>query len=148
MSEANQTQIGGDHYKTGGLEHWDLIENHGIGYLEGCATKYVTRCRKKNGLQDLDKATHYVIKLRELAMQNKRYPTGAATVADLQAFFRSSRCNELECAIIGILCTWSVPEDLTNALNLLSDYRRLLIINGPRTLEDGGHHARQTENPA
>ena len=42
-----------------------MVEDNGIGYLEGCATKYVTRWRNKHGLEDLDKAKHYVEKLLE-----------------------------------------------------------------------------------
>ena len=36
---ANEYQIGGSHYKRPGIiEHWDMIEEYNIGYLEGCAT--------------------------------------------------------------------------------------------------------------
>lgn len=62
---ANTKQIGGSHYRAE-LQHWDLVERYGVGYLEGCATKYLTRFEKKNGLQDLDKALHYAEKLLEM----------------------------------------------------------------------------------
>ena len=66
MSEANQVQIGGAHYKSAqGLQHWDLVETYRVGYLEGNASKYLTRWRKKNGVQDLQKAAHYLRKLYE-----------------------------------------------------------------------------------
>src|SRR6185369_13146900 len=67
-SNANSRQVGGDHYKTE-IEHWDFVESNGIGYLEGCATKYVTRARKKNGRQDLEKAVHYVDKIIDLEQE-------------------------------------------------------------------------------
>lgn len=66
---ANATQVGGTHYKTG-YEHWDWVEDVGMGYLLGCATKYVSRGRKKNGLQDFEKAVHYVDKFLEVARAN------------------------------------------------------------------------------
>lgn len=65
MSDPNDRQVGGEHYRAS-IQHWDLIEGDGHGYLEGCATKYLTRWRRKNGLQDLDKAVHYLEKLSSL----------------------------------------------------------------------------------
>lgn len=65
--EANSKQVGGDHYKTSGEEHWDRIYRlYGPGYLVGCITKYVERYQKKNGKEDLKKAIHYLEKLIEL----------------------------------------------------------------------------------
>lgn len=67
---ANTKQVGGDHYAKGGeFQHWDLISyNFGAGYLIGCATKYLTRWRDKNGVQDLQKSLHYIEKLQELRL--------------------------------------------------------------------------------
>ena len=60
---ANEVQVGGDHYKSS-LQHWDFVSQALCGcYLEGCITKYVSRWRKKNGKQDLQKAAHYLDKL-------------------------------------------------------------------------------------
>lgn len=64
-STANATQVGGAHYKVA-IEHWDFVANRGLGYFEGQVTKYVTRWRKKNGVQDLQKARHFLSKLIEL----------------------------------------------------------------------------------
>jgi len=61
---ANDHQVGGQHYKTN-YEHWDLVLATGMGYLEGCATKYVARWRNKDGVADLKKALHYVEKIQE-----------------------------------------------------------------------------------
>lgn len=62
----NMTQIGGGHYKGTTYQHWDFVIQALEGrYLEGNITKYVTRHRKKNGLQDLLKARHYLDKLIE-----------------------------------------------------------------------------------
>lgn len=68
MSNANDKQIGGDHYKhPNGEEHWDRQWRlFGPGYFVGCITKYVERYRFKNGIQDLEKAAHFLQKLIEL----------------------------------------------------------------------------------
>lgn len=64
MNRANERQHGGDHY-SGEYQHWDLVIDTRMGYLEGCATKYLSRWRNKNGIEDLRKAQHYVEKLLE-----------------------------------------------------------------------------------
>lgn len=64
---ANDKQIGGTHYKKGGEEHWDRQWRlYGRGYFVGCITKYVERYHEKNGVQDLQKAQHFLEKLIEL----------------------------------------------------------------------------------
>lgn len=63
---ANDRQVGGDHYKTGGEEHWDRVERLGLDYFQGQITKYVERWRKKNGVQDLHKARHFLDKYIEI----------------------------------------------------------------------------------
>lgn len=69
---ANERQIGGNHYKKGGEEHWDRQWRlFGRGYFIGCITKYVERYPEKNGVQDLEKARHFIDKLIELESQPK-----------------------------------------------------------------------------
>lgn len=65
---ANDRQVGGDHYKQlDGEQHWDRVWRlYGRGYFVGQITKYVERYHLKNGLQDLEKAKHFLDKLIEL----------------------------------------------------------------------------------
>lgn len=70
---ANDRQPGGTHYRDAGeIQHWDVISQYNVGYLEGCATKYLSRWRKKGGLLDLEKAAHYTDKLIEMVETGKR----------------------------------------------------------------------------
>ena len=62
--EANEYQIGGNHYQ-GEYQHWDFVCDTDSHYLLGCATKYIARWRKKNGIQDLRKASHYLTKAED-----------------------------------------------------------------------------------
>lgn len=57
---ANDRQVGGTHYRTKplGVQHWDYCSACEVQYLEGLASKYVSRWRKKNGVVDLEKAVH------------------------------------------------------------------------------------------
>lgn len=63
---ANDIQHGGDHYKTKAIQPWDFIISNNIGFLEGNAIKYLCRWRDKGGIQDLEKARHYIDKLIEV----------------------------------------------------------------------------------
>lgn len=63
---ANSIQIGGEHYKTKAIQPWDFIAANELGYMEGCIVKYVSRYKYKGGLEDLQKAMHYLSKLVEI----------------------------------------------------------------------------------
>lgn len=62
---ANEKQVGGTHYKST-MECWDYIIANNLGYLEGTAIKYITRWKKKNGIEDIRKAIHFLEKLVEI----------------------------------------------------------------------------------
>jgi hypothetical protein len=67
---ANANQVGGDHYRNKAIQPWDYITSNNLGYLEGCVIKYVSRYKEKGGIQDLQKAAHYLQKLMEV--ENER----------------------------------------------------------------------------
>ena len=54
-----------NHYNQG-IECWDYVVSHGLGFLEGNIIKYVTRYKHKNGLEELKKAKEYLDKLIEV----------------------------------------------------------------------------------
>ena len=61
---ANDKQVGGNHYRTE-IQHWDWAAANELDYFQGCITKYVARHKKKNGLEDLLKAQHFLSKYIE-----------------------------------------------------------------------------------
>lgn len=72
---ANDVQVGGEHYKgsasEGGQQHWDRqVQLFGWPgarpYFVGNCTAYIERYWLKNGVQDLEKAIHYLQKMIEL----------------------------------------------------------------------------------
>ena len=64
--KANDRQVGGSHYKVGNLpEHWDLAIMYGWDPFQYQITKYVMRWKSKNGIQDLEKAAHFLQKYIE-----------------------------------------------------------------------------------
>ena len=64
--KANDRQVAGTHYKTGGLEHWDVCAQLSLDYFQGQISKYVFRWRNKGGVTDLKKAAHFLQKYIEL----------------------------------------------------------------------------------
>lgn len=62
----NQRQVGGSHYQKLDPAPWDVITAWNLGYLEGTALKYIARWRDKNGIEDLNKAIHFLQKAVEV----------------------------------------------------------------------------------
>jgi hypothetical protein len=73
-TDVNAKQVGGLHYKGAGYQHWDYAADCKLGYFEGQVTKYLDRHRNKNGLQDVEKAEHFLEKLIALRTADPVYP--------------------------------------------------------------------------
>ena len=65
MSELNK-QVGGNHYSKLAIQPVEYINKNKLSYLQGNVIKYVTRYKDKNGIEDLQKAKHYIDLLIEL----------------------------------------------------------------------------------
>lgn len=92
-SQANDRQVGGSHYKDvegicphckGKIQHWDLYAKS--PYLIGNATKYITRALLKNGLQDVEKAMHYIQKIIEVFFPDK--------IVEMRLYDKSSQSQD------------------------------------------------------
>ena len=71
LRRANDTQIGGDHYKNLGVEPWDVVDTwpteQRIGAYRHGALKYLMRMGSKDEqLQEIKKCGHYIQKLIEV----------------------------------------------------------------------------------
>ena len=62
---ARASQVGGSHYKDKAMQPWDIIDAWELNFYAGNVVKYILRYRHKDGLQDLQKARHYIDKLIE-----------------------------------------------------------------------------------
>lgn len=74
MTTANATQIGGNHYASKAIQPWDAMQTwmsreEFAGYLRGNVIKYMARCNDKGGIEDVQKARHYIDKLIEVLEQ-------------------------------------------------------------------------------
>lgn len=72
MSKALDTQVGGNHYKNLAIQPVEYIFKNNLGYFEGCVIKYVTRWKDKGGVQDLEKAKHFLELLIDLQNQHAK----------------------------------------------------------------------------
>lgn len=80
---ANDKQIGGEHYKKyKGIEPWDVVIAWNLGYLDGTALKYIARWRDKNGIEDLKKAIHFLEKLIEVEGMKPKIPYKTSAETD------------------------------------------------------------------
>jgi len=131
MSKVNEKQVGGEHYKTvSGKQHWDWVVDANVSYLPAQVAKYVTRWRNKNGLQDLEKARHFLEKFIEV--EKKRT---AAVEYQTNELMDSMAMNEPDRNVLIGLAVYqcndpTVLEDTLMALDSLihAEQRRLKAI--------------------
>jgi hypothetical protein len=121
MSTANDFQEGGTHYKSG-YQHWDfMLDTYGTMWLVACASKYVARWRKKNGLEDLRKARHYVTKYHEAVSASA--PTYAiaprALAANVETFVRANGVERVDALFLYTLMRARDADDVLWARHLL-----------------------------
>ena len=69
--KANDVQVGGNHYKSMGVEPWDVVDtwpiDQRIGAYRHGALKYVMRMgTKDDNIQEIRKSIHYLQKLVEV----------------------------------------------------------------------------------
>lgn len=139
---ANDTQVGGDHYRTE-YQHWDLATDLNLGYFEGQITKYVTRWRSKNGVQDLEKAKHFTQKLIEGLLAKKLRPNPPPSNVSLPLMlYHFNRANRLwmqEEDIVRIVCGWRSLHDLqevTRRIDAMISYSKNRDVNAVRHERD------------
>jgi hypothetical protein len=52
-------QVAGSHYKRA-IQPWEIIDEWELCYYSGNVLKYLLRYKYKNGVEDLEKAKHYL----------------------------------------------------------------------------------------
>lgn len=117
-ASANDRQVGGSHY-AGSYQHWDFVHDLNLDYWQACASKYVTRWRKKNGLEDLAKAPHYMEKRKEL----KRSSGGVSLSFIFEKTLKLAQANGLDAydieAIVAICM--GMNDDAVKLINVISE---------------------------
>jgi hypothetical protein len=97
----NDRQEGGDHYKVSPIQHWDFAVNRNMPYLMGQITKYITRARRKNGVEDLLKCQHFLEKLIDVNKKEKD-----AEEIPLEEYCDANGLNEMERQFLALVTEW------------------------------------------
>lgn len=137
-------QIGGDHYQAE-YQHWDWAAETQLGYLEGNATKYISRWHKKGGVQDLEKALSYIKKLVGTHNQRALVPAGfrpLRSAAQRANFINCAEVNLRDAQIIGLIDTWQTVDNLVRIAQRIEERIANPDVNHPAPFgwvgEDGG----------
>lgn len=122
---ANDIQVGGSHYRSE-YQHWDFVGRCLKGrYLEGQITKYIARHHKKNGLEDVQKARHYAVKLLEEKKGRRVQAIFDGDVTHLlsdggvQDFVMANNLSQLDAEIMRQVSMWSCVHDIRIILQLI-----------------------------
>ena len=134
---ANDKQIAGSHYKTMTPDipqHWDIVALHNLDYFQGQITKYVMRWKNKNGIQDLQKALHFLEKYIELNSPKEVTHTDGLTGVkkypdDYQEQLATKMAKMRNDAMIGI------PDHLREAFKERSDKAKSQMAEMPESLQ-------------
>lgn len=116
-------QVGGTHYgnKYG---HWDYCKDAQTPYLEGHATKYIYRWRKKGGIEDLEKALSFIDKImagnEDTSCDRDTYQYNEL----LERFFFENDVPAFERMLIYLIVNWQTYQDLIEARYHLVDFIR------------------------
>ncbi|MGB1226458.1 MAG: DUF3310 domain-containing protein [Poseidonibacter sp.] len=71
-----EKQVGGNHYSKRAIQPFHIAREYDLDFFEGNVLKYLLRHKDKNGLEDLQKAMHYleeVIANEESKVLKKEY---------------------------------------------------------------------------
>ena len=60
-----EKQVGGKHYKRMKLQPAEFINENKLLFAEGNAIKYICRHSQKGGVEDIDKAIHYLEMIKQ-----------------------------------------------------------------------------------
>ena len=68
--KASETQIGGSHYSDMAIQPIEFIHKNNLSFIQGNIIKYVCRYKAKGGIEDLQKAKHFIDLLIEFEEKN------------------------------------------------------------------------------
>lgn len=127
-TSANDFMVGGGHYHQGDktFQHWDLVALNQLGYYEGQITRYVSRAKQKNGMQDYQKALHYGMKMKEIyqtkvpylfglfsiRMYKPQHSEGLQAYNNCMLFCKQQKLDAVETNAMILACSWGTEGDL------------------------------------
>lgn len=129
--DPNTRQVGGTHYNQVSVQHWDLVLQNKLPYLEAQITKYITRWQKKNqAVADIEKSGHYLEKLIS-SLVSGVLPMPTQTMTSIQSprtnppvnldeFATQNKIGDIEKTIFFLLLTYTTMDELMRVRILLA----------------------------
>lgn len=91
-------QVGGNHYKKFKIQPIEFIQANNLTYEQGNIIKYICRYDFKDGIEDLDKAIHYIELIKEHFLKEQKKDEDYQTRAEeLELKFRDSYKESKKC---------------------------------------------------
>ena len=110
MNNPLETQVGGQHYKTLAMQPIEFASVNGYDPSSFSALKYVTRHASKHGLEDLNKAGHF-IELRVQLRQNFPFLAGdswnSRNVIPIEDYIQANAVPVAEASFLTDLHFWA-----------------------------------------
>lgn len=101
---ANDKQVGGTHYQSS-YQHWDWASDLDLRGLPWQITRYASRWRKKNGLEDVRKAIHCTQKEMEVQAARKE-----KALELTKAFCSANKITEYEKSVFELVATYTAGQ--------------------------------------
>ena len=76
MTKALDIQVGGNHYKNMIIQPIEFIHKNNLNYCQANVIKYICRYKGKNGIEDLNKAKHYIDLLIDFEYPKEEHKPG------------------------------------------------------------------------
>ena len=131
MNNPNDKQVAGTHYKAA-FQHWDLVEATGMGYFEGQVSKYVTRHKLKNGVQDVEKAVHFMEKYLSILRNGPQHrDKEQPTIETLNRYVAANSLERPEAGVVWACMAWTHVGQLEDALATLHNIRAGYVVKTP-----------------
>lgn len=109
MNNPLETQVGGTHYKTLGIQPIQFCSINLYDPAAFSALKYITRHASKNGLEDLNKAGHFVELRVQVRRDNPRLLTvNAIDTVSIDSYIRANNVQSDEATILTDLHYWAL----------------------------------------
>lgn len=115
-------QVGGDHYRSE-YHHWDWAVDVKLPYLEGNATKYISRARSSKGeeLKDLRKGLSYIEKMLKCYDSERVLPvTHVVLLEATQRFAKANGLTSTEYHVCLNIAGWQTRVVLHTARTLVA----------------------------
>lgn len=131
----NDRQVGGTHYASE-YQHWDFVWDARIPYLQAMVIKYVSRWRRKNGIEDLEKAKHFLEKFLS-RLDGQTHSDWSDNYDAAERYVRANRLWHLEARIVRALATWApatgadavaIVQGAIGDVDRLLDYARTAVV--------------------